>query len=181
MNSSHQFGGRWTEEKLNRVRKYLDAYMKIFTKNVRASWFKTIYVDAFAGTGYRTPAQKDKDIGISLFGDNEAISFQKGSAHTALETEPSFDEYLFIELSPEYTCELKTLRRKFPEKADRITIIQQEANSFLRSWCQHTNWDTTRAVVFLDPYGMQVEWKTIEAIAKTQAIDLWILFLLGKL
>jgi len=34
-------------------------------------------------------------------------------------------------------------------------------------------------VLFLDPYGMQVEWPTIEAIAKTKAIDLWLLFPLG--
>ena len=33
--------------------------------------------------------------------------------------------------------------------------------------------------MFLDPYGMQVNWQTIEAIAKTEAIDLWILFPLG--
>jgi len=34
-------------------------------------------------------------------------------------------------------------------------------------------------VLFLDPYGMQVEWKTIEAITTTRAIDLWLLFPLG--
>ena len=34
-------------------------------------------------------------------------------------------------------------------------------------------------MLFLDPYGMQVEWKTIEAIAATKAIDLWVLFPLG--
>jgi three-Cys-motif partner protein len=34
-------------------------------------------------------------------------------------------------------------------------------------------------VLFLDPYGMQVEWQTIEAVAKTRAIDTWILFPLG--
>jgi three-Cys-motif partner protein len=33
--------------------------------------------------------------------------------------------------------------------------------------------------MFLDPYGTQVTWKTIEAIAKTKAIDLWILFPIG--
>ncbi len=31
-------------------------------------------------------------------------------------------------------------------------------------------------MLFLDPYGMQVEWQTIEAIARSQAIDLWLLF-----
>ncbi len=34
-------------------------------------------------------------------------------------------------------------------------------------------------MVFLDPYGMQVEWSTIEALAATKAIDLWYLFPLG--
>jgi three-Cys-motif partner protein len=33
--------------------------------------------------------------------------------------------------------------------------------------------------LFLDPYGMDVSWKTIEAIANTRAIDLWYLFPLG--
>jgi three-Cys-motif partner protein len=33
--------------------------------------------------------------------------------------------------------------------------------------------------MFLDPYGMQVEWSLIEAIARTEAVDLWVLFPLG--
>lgn len=33
--------------------------------------------------------------------------------------------------------------------------------------------------MFLDPYGTQVTWQTIEAIAETKAIDLWILFPIG--
>ena len=41
------------------------------------------------------------------------------------------------------------------------------------------DWSGHRAVLFLDPYGMEVEWKTIEAIAATKAIDLWLLFPLG--
>lgn len=88
MNPSHQFGGSWTEEKLDRVRKYLSAYMTIFDKNIKASWYTTVYVDAFAGTGYRDIEQKNEDMSLPLFGDREAASFQKGSAHTALETEP---------------------------------------------------------------------------------------------
>ena len=34
-------------------------------------------------------------------------------------------------------------------------------------------------MLFLDPYGMEVEWSTMEAIAGTQAIDVWILFPAG--
>jgi three-Cys-motif partner protein len=46
-------------------------------------------------------------------------------------------------------------------------------------WCKETDWRMTRAVVFLDPYGMQIDWPLVEALAKTQAVDLWILFPLG--
>lgn len=33
-----------------------------------------------------------------------------------------------------------------------------------------------RAVVFLDPYGMNVEWETLELLASTRAVDVWYLF-----
>ncbi len=35
-------------------------------------------------------------------------------------------------------------------------------------------------MVFLDPFGMEVKWGTIEALGETQAIDLWLLFPLGQ-
>lgn len=176
----HQFGGDWTEEKLSRIKKYLVAYTQIFKANIRASKLKTIYVDAFAGTGYRNPSKKNEIITLPLFNDNEAISIQKGSAQIALETEPPFDQYLFIDSSPEYFKELEKLRLKFNQKSDRITMVQKDANNFLQHWCKNINWRIHRAVIFLDPYGMEVEWKTIEIIAKTKSIDLWILFPLGQ-
>jgi len=49
----------------------------------------------------------------------------------------------------------------------------------LKAWCRERDWKKERAVVFLDPYGMQVEWSTIEALAATKAVDLWYLFPLG--
>src|SRR6185437_11426333 len=51
--TAHKFGGSWTETKLECLRKYLNAYRKIFTQNQRARYFKTWYVDAFASTGSR--------------------------------------------------------------------------------------------------------------------------------
>ena len=48
----HEFGGPWTAKKLETVKKYLSAYTTIFKNNLRAQYFQTIYVDAFAGTGY---------------------------------------------------------------------------------------------------------------------------------
>ncbi len=179
MKRIQQFGGDWTEQKLERLRKYLHEYMKIFSKNPKAQWFETIYVDAFAGTGYRTTRKDiraDQVIISELTGD-EAGQFLKGSARIALDIDPSFKRYIFVERDSEHVGELESLKKQFPQKT--IDIVQQDANAFLPQWCRDTDWLKCRAVVFLDPYGMEVEWNTIEAIAQTKAIDLWLLFPLG--
>jgi three-Cys-motif partner protein len=186
MAATHQFGGRWTEDKLGRVRKYLRAYLTIFKGNPRAATFTTTFVDAFAGSGYRNTPTVSEFPNTSLFpedfalDDEDAQALQKGSAQIALELDPPFDRYKLIEKRVEYAHELENLRDRFPALSPRIEIVQGEANITLQDWCRRTNWRTNRAVVFLDPYGMQVEWNTITAIAQTQGIDLWILFPLGQ-
>jgi len=179
--AEHRFGGPWTEEKLARLRKYLSAYMTIFTKNPRAAYFKAVYVDAFAGTGSRKApgVGEGADSLFDIGADSDAEALRKGSPQIALETEPPFAEYLFVEQDPEHARALQEVRALFPAVSPRITIISEDANRFLRRWCQETDWKQTRAVVFLDPYGMQVEWPTIAAMGSTRAIDLWVLFPLG--
>ncbi|QUW01156.1 three-Cys-motif partner protein TcmP [Chloracidobacterium sp. MS 40/45] len=181
MKTSHTFGGDWTEQKLERLQKYLKAYTTIFTKNERAQSLIPIYVDAFAGTGYRTsPLQLTKSLKLfEEFTEPEVDNFLKGSARLALEVEPSFQKYVFIEQNTARVGELQKLQTIFPQKQGNIQIIQSDANSWLQGWCRGTDWKRHRAVVFLDPYGMQVEWTLIEALAKTKAIDLWLLFPLG--
>lgn len=99
---SHRFGGKWTDEKLERVRKYLAAYTILMTRNVRAQNLRTIYVDAFAGTGYRAHAHKQTSDTPPLFEyEPDQNEFLKGSARIALEVEPPFNQYLFIEQNPE--------------------------------------------------------------------------------
>lgn len=179
--AKHQFGGDWTTDKLERLRKYLCAYMTIFTKNPKAQYFTTIYVDAFAGTGYRvgTANRGGKAAASGDAADLDAESFRKGSARIALEVEPSFHRFVFIERDAGRVKELEALRDQFPAKARGVRIEQGDANVFLKQWCRETDWTKHRAVVFLDPYGMQVDWQTLEALAKTQAVDLWLLFPLG--
>ena len=180
--SDRRFGGPWTEDKLNRLRKYLRAYMTIFTRNPRAAYFRAVYVDAFAGTGFRREQAAVVEETESLFDlgqDVDAESLRKGSAQVALETEPPFAEYVFIEQDKQHVRELEKLRRRFPAVSSKIDIVREDANEYLLKWCRKTDWGRTRAVVFLDPYGMQVEWTTIAAMGGTGAVDLWILFPLG--
>jgi three-Cys-motif partner protein len=96
-----------------------------------------------------------------------------------VQIEPRFSKYIFIEKDPARAAELIKLKSEFPLVANDIVIINAEANSYLQDLCLNYSWQKNRAVLFLDPFGMQVTWDTIEAIAKTQAIDLWILFPVG--
>ncbi len=179
--AAHEFGGDWTTEKLERVRKYLQAYTTIFARNPAAQKLIPIYVDAFAGTGYRSHPLRvgDETPLLAELVEPETEAFLKGSAQIALEVEPPFKRYLFIEKDAAHAKELEKLKAKFPNKAQVIQIERTEANAYLKSWCARTDWCVSRAVMFLDPYGMQVDWPLIEAIARTQAIDLWLLFPLG--
>lgn len=180
----HAFGGRWTEEKLARIDQYLRAYKTIFEANPRAATLETIYVDAFAGTGHRTRSRGRDRVEGQLFEDaienRDAGKLKEGSVYVALRQEKPFDRYVFVDRDEDHARSLQSLREEFPHLARRIDIRAGDANLFLQRFCSSTDWRGKRAVVFLDPYGMQVDWTTIEEIAATKAIDLWLLFPLGQ-
>ena len=165
MTEKHNFGGSWTEEKLKRVAKYLRAYAKIMNKMS----FRFAYIDAFAGTGYRDEKKDKSEHQISLFQKDEIKeieTFSEGSARIALTIKPEFDKYIFIEKSKKHFNELQKLKDDFPDKSKRIQFINADANSYLSELCTNYKWQNHRAVLFLDPYGMQVEWETILNLLK---------------
>ena len=173
MQQTHEFGGAWTQEKLERLRKYLMAYTRIMNKKQ----YRFAYIDAFAGSG-RIPPRASGEKSEPLFPemDVDAISFLNGSARIALEVKPPFNKYFFIEKDVKKVACLETLKNDYPKLADCITIVRDDANSYLQNLCNNFKWQKRRAVLFLDPFGMQVEWDTLKAIAGTKAIDLWLLF-----
>jgi three-Cys-motif partner protein len=140
--------------------------------------FRYDYIDGFAGTGYHELKADESESG-SLFAelDEPAVEeFLAGSARIALQVEPRFHKYIFIEKSRKKTVELERLRGEFPDKSADISIEKAEANSFLQELCLKRSWKERRAVLFIDPFGMQLSWETVAAIAQTKAIDTWILF-----
>jgi three-Cys-motif partner protein len=179
---AHGFGGDWTSAKLGVLAKYLAAYTTALKDKPSAAHpFRKAYIDAFAGTGYRS-MQRDGDASTNLLfpdlADTAPQELLDGSARLALKTQPPFDRYIFIERNAARCTQLNALKSEFPELAANVRVEQGEANEEIRKICDK-DWRAHRAVLFLDPYGMQVEWQTIEAIAKTEAIDLWLLFPLG--
>ncbi len=166
------FGGSWKEKKLKILKKYLEAY----NTALKNKPFKRVYIDAFAGTGYRQKRKKQYNNVFFEEFQKEEEQFLKGSAKLSLEANPSFDKYIFIENNENKINELKKLRDEYSDKARQIQIEQKDANEFIQSYCVNENWKETRAVLFLDPFATEVDWVTIEAVAKTQCIDIWILF-----
>jgi three-Cys-motif partner protein len=74
---------------------------------------------------------------------------------------------------------LRELAGNYPNR--RIRVVRNDANEALKSLVAASRWRSTRAVLFLDPYGMQLEWSTLEKVAATKAIDVWFLFSLAGL
>lgn len=187
-NSTHRFGGNWTDTKLRAVSSYLVEYRRIFDRNPAAKFLRTTYVDGFAGTGDRVDsvsASLDDSKQVSLFaGDAMSVPIsevrKRGSVRMALELSTQFNEYLFVEKKKSRAQDLERLiHAEYPLLEGLCHVKHGDANSVLSDWCISTNWSKNRAVVFLDPYGMTVEWSTIKCIADTNAIDLWLLFPLG--
>lgn len=177
---THKFGNidSWTKNKLDKVERYLDAYL-IALKKQR---FRLEYIDAFAGSGF-VARKKIAMAGETLFDEDESVSlkdFIDGSARIALQTSPAFDRYVFIEKHRKRFEELQQLKIEFPNLASSIETIRGDANDEVQKLCS-SNWlgQHRRGVMFLDPYGTQVSWATIAAIANTRAIDLFILFPIG--
>lgn len=171
MATKQKFGSAHTAEKLGKLEEYLKAYATA----LKNQGFHLIFFDAFAGTG----DVQIGDDGALLEGVDDYSPFIQGSTHRALQLGAAFDEYIFVEKSKTKAKALEGLKTQYPVIAKRIAVRCADANEALLKFCAETDWSKCRAVVFLDPYGNQVKWTTIEAIAKTSAIDLWYLFPAG--
>lgn len=155
----NQFGGNWTEAKMEIVVSYAKAYLTIMNKQ---SWAKTIYFDGFAGSG--------------VIETNEEKETKTGTALRILDiSEPKpFDLYYFVELNEENKKELeqKIHAHYFGRN---VHVVKADCNDKLIKLGEYLKQNKNfRALAFIDPYGMTVNWKSIETLTGL-GIDLWIL------
>lgn len=159
--AGQRFGAVHTQIKLGALANYLPSY----TTALSQSGFTLHYVDAFAGTGKCT---------ISMGGREKTIP---GSAWLALACQPKFHKLAFIEKVPSKAKQLSELLKEFP---GRETVVQVgDANELLPAYLS-TLGPGDRAVVNLDPFGMDVHWSTLATIAASQIADVWYLFPLSS-
>lgn len=157
-----------TQKKLKTIEDYLNFYTTALS-----SRFRLIYLDAFAGTG-GIPYGGD----LPLFeGQIEIDDVISGSARRALDIKNSFDRYIFVDRKKSNTDALEKLKRDFPNLSDRVEVVRGDANDVVKEFCSQFDFNGgERAIIFLDPFGSSVDFKTIRTIGETPGIDLWYLF-----
>ena len=151
----------WSAEKLDILGEYLHAYTTIMRKQ-RETWLRSFsYVDAFAATG--------------TFYDKDADEYKDGSPFVALRTEPSFDDFCFIELDAD---RLKRLSDRVSSECPSCMVeyCQGDANDVLTNVIARriTRANKRRGFVFLDPYGLEVDIDTVKALGNAGTFDVFI-------
>lgn len=165
--SQKPFYNKATEAKLQVIEKYLASYLSVMKNQ---SWSELIYVDAFAGSGNLPSANDPGFLGSIIDADN----FVLGSASRALALKQKFGRYIFIEKDKAKIAELEVLRQANP--SSNVVILNGDANEELLKLCPLLSQSHVRSVVFLDPFGNQVSWELLAALASTERVDLWYLF-----
>ena len=179
------WGGLWTEEKLDAFEKYVNAYLTIMNASRDKYGRKLIYFDGFAGSGSRNEKKKEKDSPLLLDFYKESsireeeLNLYKGAAERVLSIpQRGYDYYYFVDKDKESSDKLRELLSQF-EKNKRLEFRSTDANEQIEMLAEAMQKEKELAsLVLLDPFGMQVDWSSIEMLKGTRT-DLWILIPTG--
>ena len=172
---SSPWGGLWTEEKLEAFEKYVNAYLTIMNSFREKNKWKLIYFDGFAGSGSRNEAKKEanSDLLQELFRDfcidEEELETYKGAAERVLSIpQRGFDFYYFVDKDKESSLKLHELLAPF-ENDKTLVYRNSDANKQIEMLAKAMHNDySLAALVLLDPFGMQVDWKSVEQLEGTR-------------
>jgi len=159
----NHFGGGWTKAKIEILVEYAQAYLSIMKKR---PFFKLLYFDGFAGSGFIINEAKS------------GIETTVGAARRIIEIEDprAFDEYYFVEKDPmNFKLLKKNTKDEFPQK--KIFATCQDCNKKLldmSNYLRNPKNKNYRTLAYVDPCGMQVEWRSIESLRGLN-IDMWVL------
>lgn len=165
------WGGNWTQKKLDAFEKYVKAYLTIMDKH---PFWETIYFDAFAGSGSRV-SDEENILWKQLCILEEEQHLYKGAAERVVLLEKSFDWFYFIEKNKESREKLEfKLNELNPENSKKLVFRDEDCNTQILQMAKAMRTRKYAALLFLDPFGMQVNWETLLALKGTRT-DIWIL------
>ena len=152
--------GLWTEVKLDILREYSRAYAQILHKQPAIRHYA--YIDGFAGAG----THLSKTSGQAI----------PGSPSIALQTDPPFSHYHFIDLDGQRVTLLKSLA----EGRDDVSVYQGDCNERLLHdvlpACRYEEY--RRALCVLDPYDLNPKWTVVETAARMKSVEIFLNFML---
>lgn len=176
------WGGSWTEQKLDAFAKYVTAYLTIMhTYRDKYHW-KLIYFDGFAGSGSRGDDNSEPVAETGLFNSSE-IDIKRtegdvyvGAAERVLQIGlRGFDYYYFNEPDKESRDALSTKLAKYQSPDKKFAFRSNDANTELVNLAGALHNDSNlKALILLDPFGMQLNWDSIASL-KGCGADVWIL------
>lgn len=159
----NQFGGDWTKIKIEILVEYAKAYLTIMKDR---TFFKLMYFDGFAGSGFIIRENK-VDVEITVGAARRIVEINDPRA---------FDSYYFVEKDPEnFKLLEKNTKNSFPKK--KIYAVCEDCNKKLvdlSNFLRNPKNKNYRTLAYIDPCGMQVEWRSIEGL-RNLPIDLWVL------
>lgn len=163
----NNFGGNWTEKKIEILVEYARAYLTIMNKYVDKYGWELLYFDGFAGSGF-IKQENAEDQKIVL-----------GAAQRILEIDSPrpFDMYYFVEKKGENAAQLKeNTKDKYPSSKN-IHIVNTDCNEkieALSSYLKTKEGKSKKTLAYIDPCGMQLKWSSLERLHEL-SVDLWVL------
>jgi len=151
--------GYWSEIKLDIVREYAQAYSTVMAKQECIR--KYLYIDAFAGPGVHISKQTGEYI--------------LGSPLNALNVQPPFSEYHFIDLDGD---KAEYLRRLVGDNQD-VFVYNEDCNSALlrKVFSRARFGEYHRALCLLDPYGLNLNWEVVQTAGQMKSIEIFLNFM----
>ncbi len=173
-----EWGGSWTERKLEAFGKYVSAYLTIMRKH---PYLKTIYFDGFAGCGDRKSGT-DTELYHELLITDEEERLYQGAAERVLDlkNELSFDYHYFIDTDKEALDKLESKLYKYQCGKNPFQFRQGDCNEHIATLAKAMRDPSKKlaSLVLIDPFGMHINWKSIEELKDTRT-DIWILIPTG--
>lgn len=144
--------GAWINQKYYYLRRYLD----IFSKGMKHKWKGNLtYIDLFAGPGRCLIKAINKE--------------EDGSPLIALQYD--FKKYIFIEESKDLIEALRN-RSSNSTKFSQIEFLEGDCNDVVDKIIPKIG--SGLSLIFIDPTGIDVHYKTIEKLVKDKQADLLI-------
>ena len=156
--------GDWSVDKLQILKDYSEQYSAILQHQVTPDGSARLlhygYIDGFAGAGDHVHKVTGKII--------------PGSPENALHLATPFDEYHFIDLDAERVVRLREkctgVKNAFVHHGDCNEVLLKEV-------LPKFQWkDYRRALCFLDPYGMHLNWNVLATAGKMGSIEIFLNF-----